>query len=401
MSGSTESTLRGWAAQARLTVALASTQREWHGGEEQARLLLSGLRRRGWRCVVLGRRDGRFADRMAAEGFETFTFGGNGRSPTELWRIRRCLRRLQPDVLHYNDAHAVSGVGLAAAGLPIAARVAARRTSFPIHAPRLYRWLCDRVACVSRPVAQVCRQCGIPDAMLRVVHDGVDPDRVGRGDRLLGRGSLGVSEDEILLVTVAKLTDCKGHRFLLDALPAVIQGHPRLTVAFAGDGELRQPLEQQVRRLGLEHHVRFLGYRHDVPDLIQAADLLVHPAHHEGLCSTIIDAMLAGRTIVTTTAGGIPDLIGSESPSPPAPLSEGEGSHESPASLPKRDGICAWTVPPCDPPALAEAILRALASPQASAAMLDRARRRAEAMFTADRMVEATLAVYRGMRDER
>ena len=59
------------------TVALGSTQRDWHGGEEQARLLLLGLRQRGCRCVVLGRRDGRFADRMAAEGFETFTFAGN------------------------------------------------------------------------------------------------------------------------------------------------------------------------------------------------------------------------------------------------------------------------------------------------------------------------------------
>ncbi len=222
--------------------------------------------------------------------------------------------------------------------------------------------------------------------MLRVVHDGVDPDRVGGGDRRRGRCSLGVSKDQLLLVTIAKLTDCKGHRFLLEALPAVIEKHPGLTVAFAGDGELREPLEQQARRLGVEQHVRFLGYRHDVPDLIQAADLYVHPSHQEGLCSTIIEAMLAGRTIVTTVAGGIPDLVGGEPlPSPLAPLPEVEGKR----------GPVAWTVPPCNSAALAEAILRALASPQTCATMQERARRRAEELFAAECMVEATLAVYR------
>ena len=116
-------------------------------------------------------------------GFETFTFAGNGRNPGALWRIRRYLRGLRPDVLHCNDPHALTGVGLAAVGLGIPARIAARRTSFPIRSPLPYRWLCDRVACVSREAARLCRDGGIPDAMLRVVHDGVDPDRVGGGDR--------------------------------------------------------------------------------------------------------------------------------------------------------------------------------------------------------------------------
>jgi glycosyltransferase involved in cell wall biosynthesis len=226
--------------------------------------------------------------------------------------------------------------------------------------------------------------------MLRVVHDGVDPDRVGGGDRRRGRYSLGVGEDQLLLVTIAKLTDCKGHRFLLDALPAVIEKHPGLTVAFAGDGELREPLEQQARRLGVEQHVRFLGYRHDVPDLIQAADLYVHPSHQEGLCSTIIEAMLAGRTIVTTSAGGISDLVGGELvPSPLAPLPTNL------RSVPGEGNRVAWTVPPCNSAALAEAILRALASPQTCATMQERARRRAEELFAAECMVEVTLAVYR------
>jgi glycosyltransferase involved in cell wall biosynthesis len=284
------------------------------------------------------------------------------------------LRRIGPDVLHYNDSHATTSAGLAALGLRIPARIAARRLDFPLHSPRQYRWFCDRVVCVSRAVARVCREGGIPPAMLRVVHDGVDPSRVRSGDRCRGRRSLALADDQVLLLSVAKLTDHKGHRFLLDALPRVIHEVPRLVVALAGDGELREPLERQAEQLGIQSHLRFLGYRHDVPDLIHAADVFVAPSHLEGLCSTLIDVMLAGRTIVTTTAGGIPDLVGANE-------SDGEP--------------VAWLAPPRNPAALAEAILRALASPDQCAVMRQRACLRAERLFTADHMVEATLTVYR------
>lgn len=356
------------------TVALVSTQRRWHGGEEQARLLAEGLRRRGCRCAIFARRGGAFAERMRTAGFTTLEFPGGGRGFAALQFMRRELRRLRPDVLHYNDAHAVRGAGLASLGLRIPAKIAARRVDFPIRSSWAYRWFCHRMICVSREVARVCRARGIPEGMLRVVPDGVDPNRLRSGERQRGRVSLGLTDRQTLLLTVATLTDHKGHRFLLEALPSILRQRPDVILALAGDGELREPLERQAERLGIASHVRFLGYRSDIPDLILASDLFVLPSHMEGLCSTLIDVMLAERTIVTTTAGGIPDLVGAESP---------EG------------GPVAWLAPPRDPQALAQTILAALDSPQACEVMRKRACQRAERHFTADHMVEATLAIYR------
>jgi glycosyltransferase involved in cell wall biosynthesis len=230
----------------RWTVAIVSTQRHWHGGEEQARLLAVGLRRRGSRCVVFARQNGDFARRMAAEGFEVIAFAGGGRSPVALWQIRRGLQRLRPDVLHYNDSHAMTGAGLASLGLRIPARIAARRVDFSLRSPRPYRWFSDRVICVSKAVAEVCRRDGLPDGMLHVVHDGVDPARVASGDRLRGRKSLALADDSRLILCVAKLTDHKGHRFLLEALPSVVRQWPKVVVALAGDGELQESLRQQA-----------------------------------------------------------------------------------------------------------------------------------------------------------
>ncbi len=372
-----------------MTVALVSTQRRWHGGEEQARLLAVGLRQRECRCVVLARHGSPFAERMADEGFEVVTFSG-GRGPAALWRIRRALRHIRPDVLHYNDSHAIGGAGLASLGLQIPARIAARRVDFTIRSPKQYRWFCDCVVCVSGAVADVCREGGIPEEMLRVVHDGVDPARVRSGDRARGRQALGLNDDQTLLLTVATLTDHKGHRFLLEALPEVVRKAPNTVLALAGDGELQAALQQQAERLAIDSHVRFLGFRDDVPDLIHAADLFVLPSHKEGLCSTLIDVMLAECPIVATTAGGIPDLIGSRTGCQPV-----QSNTEQTGCQPVPHEPVAWLVPPRDPQALTQAILHALDSPDQCAAMRRRALHRAEQQFTADQMVESTLAVYR------
>src|SRR5690606_9623026 len=113
----------------------------------------------------------------------------------------------------------------------------------------------------------------------------------------------------------------------------------------------------QAARLNLGEHVRFLGYRDDVPDLIKACDLFVFPSHMEGLGSSLIDAMLAERPIVTTTAGGIPDVIGCRSPG---------------------DVPVGWVVPPRDPQALASAIISAISSPMQREMLGQLARQRAE-----------------------
>jgi glycosyltransferase involved in cell wall biosynthesis len=273
-----------------------------------------------------------------------------------------------------NDPHALTSAGLASLGLAIPARVGARHSCFPIHYASRYGQFCDRVICVIGAVADECRRDGVPTEMLRIVHCGSD-DRVAcSGSRRRGRDSLGLADDQPLLLTVALLNPCKGHTFLLDALPPVVRSHPRLCLALAGEGETADALRAQARRLGIDSHVRLLGYRHDIPDLLRAADLFVMPSLTEGFCSVLIEAMLAGAPIVTTAVGGIPEVVGSDG-STPDPI--------------------AWTVPPGDSQALAAAILEAIASPQERPQRVLRGRQRALAQFTASRMVEGTLAVYR------
>jgi glycosyltransferase involved in cell wall biosynthesis len=246
-----------------------------------------------------------------------------------------------------------------------------RRVDFPISSSLRYRWFADRIICVSRAVARVCEDGGVPAKQLAVVYDGVDPRRMSVGDPERGRRALDLNANQFLLLTVAALSDHKGHRFLLNALPLVLERHPQTVVAFAGEGELEQTLRAQVSTLGLNDRVRFLGFRSDVADLIRAADLFVMPSRLEGLCSTLIDVMLAGTPIVATTAGGIPEVLVDASAGPTA-----------------------WLVPPENPGELAKAIITVLADTEARTKYVAAARQRALQNFTAETMVERTIAVY-------
>ena len=356
-----------------LTVLHLSTEKLWHGGEQQALHLTMGLRERGHRCVVAARQDGAFAERMRTENFELQTFHRRGRGPDALWALRRLVRSIRPDVIHSHDGHALTASGLATLRLRQPLRVASRRVDFPIRSSAKFRHLADVVIAISRAVMDVCQEGGIPESMLRVVPSGVDPARVAAGDRGRGRVALGVQEDEPLLTVVATLTPHKGHTSLLEALPEVISYFPKLRVALVGDGELIELLRAQTHRLGLDRQVMFLGYRQDVPDLIRATDLFVMPSHTEGLCTSLLDAMFARIPIVTTGAGGIAEVIGLDDPL----------------------GPCARVAAPQDSRGLARAIVRALAQQEANLPLVERAFQRAAEKFTHQKMIEGTLAIYR------
>lgn len=359
-----------------LSVALISTQRLWQGGEEQAWQLARGLRTRGHRCQIVAMQASPFAERLAAAGFTVATLPGKLPFPWRLWSVRSWLRQWAVHVAHFNDAHALTLGGLAVWKLPHVATVAARRAAFAVRSPRQYRRLCQQLLCVSTTAADRCLSAGIPADMVRVVHDGVDPERVGAGSREAGRARLQIPPDAILLLSVGALTACKGHADLLDALPRVVAQFPTVRLCIAGSGEEEPALWARIRALGLETQVTLLGHRQDVPDLIHACDLFVFPSREEGLGSTLIDAMFARRPIVTTSGGGILDVVGTP--------------HQSRSD-------CAWIVPPATPTDLAQAILQALTHPAQCATMVDAAAKRAWERFTTDHMVDETLRAYRDL----
>jgi len=171
-----------------------------------------------------------------------------------------------------------------------------------------------------------------------------------------------------LVATVGHCADHKGQRFLVAAAPAVLARFPEARILIVGEGELLPTLREQARALGVEGRVLFPGFRTDVAALLRALDAFVFPSHLEGLGTSVLDALAVGLPVVATTAGGIPEMI--------------------------TDGVHGRLVPPRDPAALAAAMIELLQSPERARALGQAGRARVQAEFTADRMVEKTLAEY-------
>ena len=160
-----------------------------------------------------------------------------------------------------------------------------------------------------------------------------------------------------LVLAVGRLHPQKGYDVLLAALPLLGDA----VVAVAGDG----PLEDELRARAPS--VRWLGRRTDVGDLLAAADVVVLPSTWEARSLTVQEALRAGRPLVASAVGGLPDLVG--------------------------DG--AVLVPPGDPVALGRAVRRLLDRPEEAAAVAARGRAVAAGWPTEDDTVEQVLGVYR------
>jgi glycosyltransferase involved in cell wall biosynthesis len=123
------------------------------------------------------------------------------------------------------------------------------------------------------------------------------------------KGSLGFNEEDRVLVVAARLEPQKGHRVLLDALPAVVREFPAVKLVCVGDGQLRGELEEQSRALGLNASVRFVGYQSNVRDWLALAEFTVLPSFYEGLPLTAIESLAAGRTVIATAVDGTAEVV--------------------------------------------------------------------------------------------
>jgi glycosyltransferase involved in cell wall biosynthesis len=186
------------------------------------------------------------------------------------------------------------------------------------------------------------------------------------GQRL--RQELGLPAQSLLIGTVAVLEPLKGHLVLLDAVRRLQSEFPHAHFIFVGDGRLRPQLEAYLQAHQLADRVSLLGYRKDVPQIINAFDVVAFPSLHEGLPYAIQEAMALAKPIVASRVGGIPEEID--------------------------DGRSGLLVPPGDSQALADGLRQLLRSPMQAAEMGRGAQEKYARQFTLGRMVEGFIQLY-------
>lgn len=237
----------------------------------------------------------------------------------------RCFAEIKPELVLFTDSFPFSSLAAkeVAMRLGIAYLVlvhcvqpewAVEFAPFLSRLPGAYAGSREVVAVSSENLDQLHRVFGLPEGRGRVILNGrpevfFSPRNETVRQQL--RAGWGVSEDDILALSVGRIDWSKGYDRLLEALP-LLRRCPhwsRLHFMWAGSGYLDDKAARVVRLLG-GGRVKMLGVRNDVPNLLDAADLLVHPARFEGMPLAVLEAMAKGLPIVATAVSGIPEALG-------------------------------------------------------------------------------------------
>ena len=138
---------------------------------------------------------------------------------------------------------------------------------------------------------------------------GIDTQRIAsvcinRADK---REKLGIPKDAFLLLSVGELNANKNHEMVIRALGDFPEKH--VHYAIAGCGELAEHLKNVAIACGVQDRVHLLGFRRDVYELLQVADIYVHPSFREGLPVSVMEAMASGLPIVCSKIRGNVDIV--------------------------------------------------------------------------------------------
>jgi glycosyltransferase involved in cell wall biosynthesis len=298
------------------------------------------------------------------------------------WALRRIIRSIRPTIVHTHTSKAGFLGRLAAwtAGAPIIVQTPHGHVFYG-HFGRLHSRcflllekmagiVTDRLVALTEQEGRDYRRYAVvPAEKLTTIHSGVDLSRFmsGNAQPLPQRSDCGLPESGPLIGFIGWLLPIKGPLHLLEAMPKICSRVPRARLMFVGKGDLETTLKRRTRELGLQSNVAFLGWRDDIHRIMPLLDVFVLPSLNEGMGRVLVEAMAAGRPVVASRTGGIPDLI--------------------------EDGVNGCLVPPGNADALADAVLGLIQHPESAREMGRRGEARSRE-FDLPAMVEKIEGLY-------
>lgn len=351
------------------------------GAAVQLRELAWGLHARGHHVVVGTRPSARWTEECRAAGIPHAVIPM--RSEVDLpsaWKLARLVREHRIEVVHCQKGKARTLALMAGLVADIPVLILNRGVSFPLD-----RW--NRLGYTNRRVTAIVAVCesikrglvaaGVPGEKIEVIYSGTDLARFHPavdGGRI--RTELGLAHDHYL-VTQVGMRSWRGNDDVLDAMVHVHAAVPQCRLLFVGAPPPRiASTMEKARARGIDGVVSVLGHREDIPEILSGSDLVVDASYAGlGLTGSLREALAVETPVIGTRLEGVPELIA--------------------------DGETGLLVPPRNPEALGQAILRMVENPARARAMARAGRKRVEAGFSTAAKVLRTEALYRRLLEER
>jgi len=305
-----------------LRIAMVRISRTIRGAETHVLALSSAMAARGHAVTLVTRPSSPLVDLGRERGLTVAELPLSGDlNPGAPGRMARFLRSGGFDVVHAHGAHGVLGccLGCRRARVPVVVSfhtpIFSDTPTLARFAPQpLRRWAhpsllrADHIIAVSETSRRYLLAHGFAPERLTTVRNGIEIRRFAGLDRTFARAELGIAEDDIAFVFLARLIDEKRPDWVLRAAEE-LRGEPHIRFLIAGEGPLADATAARVREVGLCDRVAMLGFQDYTAPLLAAADCLVAPSTREGLPIAFLEAMAAGCPVIATDVGGVSELV--------------------------------------------------------------------------------------------
>jgi len=234
----------------------------------------------------------------------------------------------------------------------------------------VYGPLCDGIITTGELIrTQLINELSLNLDKIHSIPTGINVERFQTADGVSVRSTLRIPLDAVVLGIAAVLRSWKGHSHLLRAMPQILASYPEVKLMIVGDGPMRRRVEEELRDLNLGGSVILTGHREDIPEVVNSFDIAVIASYaSEGIPQFALQAMAAGKPVIGTRIGGIPEVI--------------------------QDGINGLLIDPQEPALIADAVKALLNDRERMKQMGEAGRRIVRDRHTAEKMLDCVEALY-------
>jgi glycosyltransferase involved in cell wall biosynthesis len=355
----------------------------WNAEAAYAYSLARGLIRSGHAVTLIGLPGKALAEKAKKDGIATIeTWALNRFNPLEIvsffFTLLKTIKEKEVDVIncHRSDGYPI---------IALAARLSRRKPALvrtrgdqrqvrkDILNKLIYTKFTDAIITSGKLVKNgLITRLNLPDKDVGVIYAAVDTEKFHpRPAKEVIRKEFGVSEEAPLVAILGRVSEVKGHRYLIDAAKSVLKDFPgaRFVAIVKEDDPNFSNIEKQVNDLGLKEKFFFTGFREDLVDLMAACDIgVVSSIGSETNCRVALEWMAMGKPVIGTTIGVIPEVV--------------------------IDGETGLIIPPKDPSAIASALKKLIQDRDLAIEMGKRGRKLVEERYNESLFTDETLKVY-------
>jgi glycosyltransferase involved in cell wall biosynthesis len=307
-----------------------SSEKSWRGGEQQMAYLIEELQNLGVTSHAAVRKDSAFESWCKKKNIPFITAGfKNDFDFSSALAVKKYCRLEHFDLVHLHSSRSHGIAVLSAALGNTAPFILSRRVDFRLKSNLFSQWKYNhpsikKIICVSEKTREIV-SASVKDAERCVtVYDGIDLNRFsGKGIRGIIRKEYQIKNEEAIIGNIAAIAPHKDYFTFLDTVK-LLSGKIKAKYLIAGEGPLKEKIESRIKEMNLEQDVFLTGFRKDLENVFADLDVLLYTSEEEGLGSTLLDAMAYGLPVVTTTAGGIPEIVKNEFNGLTAPVKDSQ-----------------------------------------------------------------------------